>query len=176
EFPDLRFSVSHTTRSPRPTEVNGREYHFVDEETFHEMVRIGAFAEWARVHDHYYGTSLQEIELARTRARGVLFDIDHQGARQIRAKLPEAVSVFILPPSLKELERRLRGRGTDADEVIATRLRNARWEVGYAEHYRYWLVNDDVAAAADRFRAILTAEACRRERAANPLPPTSAQT
>ncbi len=97
EFPDLRFSVSHTTRRPRPNEVDGREYHFVDPNMFEQMIRIGAFAEWARVHDHLYGTSLKEIEIARATARGVLFDIDHQGARQIKASLPEAVAVFILP-------------------------------------------------------------------------------
>src|SRR5687767_11633858 len=112
EFPDLRFSVSHTTRKPRPTEVDGREYHFVDVATFEEMIRVHAFAEWARVHGHLYGTSLKEIEIAKATSRGVLFDIDYQGARQIKAALPDAIGVFILPPSLGELERRLRGRGT----------------------------------------------------------------
>src|SRR5262245_61564973 len=109
EFKELRFSVSHTTRKPRPTEVDGREYPFVDESDFLQMTRGGAFAEWAQVHGNYYGTSLHEIDLARAEARGIIFDIDYQGARQIRAHLPEAVSIFILPPSLEELERRLRG-------------------------------------------------------------------
>lgn len=166
EFPDLRFSVSHTTRAPRPTEVNGREYHFIDEETFQEMVRIGAFAEWARVHDHCYGTSLQEIELARTRARGVLFDIDHQGARQIRAKLPEAVSVFILPPSLKELERRLRGRGTEDEQATRRRLENAKGEIEHYGIFDYVIVNDDVELAYGKLRGIVFAERSRRARKA----------
>src|SRR5437868_2642918 len=103
ELPELRFSVSHTTRRPRPVEVDGRDYHFVDISTFERMVVAGAFAEHARVHDHLYGTSVAEIEAARAGARGVIFDIDYQGARQIKATLPSAVAVFILPPSLAEL-------------------------------------------------------------------------
>src|SRR6185436_8683972 len=100
EFPDLRFSVSHTTRKPRPTEVDGREYHFTDKESFTRMIDENAFAEWAHVHGNLYGTSLSEIEIARKTANGVLFDVDYQGARQIKARMPEAVGVFILPPSL----------------------------------------------------------------------------
>ncbi len=166
EFPDLRFSVSHTTRAPRPTEVNGREYHFVSDETFHEMVRIGRFAEWARVHDHHYGTSLQEIDLARTMARGVLFDIDHQGARQIKAKLPEAVGVFILPPSLKELERRLRGRGTEDEQATRRRLENARGEIEHYGIFDYVIVNDDIEQAYGKLRGVVFAERSRRQRKA----------
>ena len=137
EFPDLRFSVSHTTRKPRPTEVDGREYHFVDEETFAAMVERGEFAEWARVHRNLYGTSKREIELARaacrdgTPCRGVLFDIDYQGARQIRAEYPEAVGVFVLPPSLAELERRLRSRGTEEESVASQRLAAAESEIAH---------------------------------------------
>lgn len=166
EFPDLRFSVSHTTRAPRPTEVDGREYHFVDEETFKEMVRIDAFAEWARVHDYYYGTSLQEIDLARTKARGVLFDIDYQGARQIKAKLPEAVGVFILPPSLAELERRLRGRGTEDEQATRRRLKNAKGEIEHYGIFDYVIVNDDVEQAYGKLRGIVFAERSRRFRRA----------
>src|SRR5690349_3075140 len=95
EFPDLKFSVSHTTRAPRPKEVDGREYHFVDVPAFERMIRAGAFAEWAHVHGHLYGTSFKEIEIAHATARGVLFDIDYQGARQIKASLPDAIGVFI---------------------------------------------------------------------------------
>src|SRR3954466_9895495 len=142
EFTDLRFSVSHTTRRPRPTEVDGREYHFVDAATFEQMVRIGAFAEWARVHDHLYGTSLKEIELARTGARGVLFDIDYQGARQIKAAVPGAVGVFILPPSLTELERRLRGRGTEDEQTTRRRLQNAKGEIAHYGIFDYVLLTD----------------------------------
>ncbi|MEZ4301286.1 MAG: guanylate kinase [Polyangiaceae bacterium] len=166
EFPDLRFSVSHTTRSPRPTEVNGREYHFVDEGYFKEMIRIDAFAEWARVHGSFYGTSLQEIDLARTKARGVLFDIDHQGARQIKAKLPEAVGVFILPPSLRELERRLRGRGTEDEAATRRRLENAKGEIEHYGIFDYVIVNDDVEQAYGKLRGIVFAERSRRIRKA----------
>ncbi|MGK3963145.1 guanylate kinase [Sorangium sp. So ce118] len=166
EFPDLRFSVSHTTRRPRPNEVDGREYHFVDPSTFEQMIRIGAFAEWARVHDHLYGTSLKEIEIARATARGVLFDIDHQGARQIKASLPEAVAVFILPPSLAELERRLRGRGTEDETTTLRRLRNAKGEIEHYGFFDYVIVNDEINRAYEQLRSLVFAERCRRQRRA----------
>src|SRR4051812_3387544 len=142
EFQDLRFSVSHTTRRPRPTEVDGREYHFIEPTAFESMVRAGAFAEWARVHGNLYGTSLDEIERAARDARGVLFDIDYQGARQIKAALPGAVGVFILPPSLAELERRLRGRGTEDEAPAARRLANARLEIEQYGIFDYVIMND----------------------------------
>jgi guanylate kinase len=164
EFPDLRFSVSHTTRRPRPTEIDGREYHFVDTTTFEQMIRVGAFAEWARVHDHLYGTSLKEIEIARAAARGALFDIDYQGARQIKASLPEAVCVFILPPSLEELERRLRGRGTEDEPTTQRRLRNAKGEIEHYGFFDYVIVNNDVHRAYEELRSIVYAERCRRPR------------
>src|SRR5262245_46854800 len=120
--PELRFSVSHTTRKPRASEIDGREYHFIDQTRFMKMVEGGDFAEWAEVHGNLYGTSLHEIEIARVGHRGVVFDIDHQGARQIKAKMPDAVSVFILPPSMAELERRLRTRASDDEETVKMRL------------------------------------------------------
>ena len=166
EFPELRFSVSHTTRKPRPTEVDGREYHFVDQDAFEQMARVHAFAEWAKVHDHHYGTSKQEIELARASSGGVIFDIDFQGARQIRAHYPEAVGVFILPPSLAELERRLRGRGTEDEETTIRRLHNAKGEIAHYGLFEYVIVNDDVARASERLRSVVIAERCRRARAA----------
>jgi guanylate kinase len=166
EFPDLRFSVSHTTRKPRNVEVDGRDYHFVDAEAFDAMVRAGAFAEHARVHDHLYGTSLREIETARAASKGVLFDIDHQGARQIKASLPDAVSVFILPPSLAELERRLRGRATEEETAVLRRLANARREIEHYGIFDYVIVNDDISRAYDDLRAIVLAERCRRGRRA----------
>jgi guanylate kinase len=166
EFPDLRFSVSHTTRKPRPTEVDGREYHFIDTPTFEEMIRLGAFAEWARVHDHLYGTSLKEIDLARTTARGVLFDIDYQGARQIKAAVPGAVGVFILPPSLQELERRLRGRGTEDEQTTRRRLHNAKGEIEQYGIFDYVIVNDEINRAYEQLRGVVYAERCRRPRLA----------
>jgi guanylate kinase len=164
EFPDLRFSVSHTTRKPRPTEVDGREYHFVAQATFEQMIRAGTFAEWARVHGYLYGTSLKEIEIARATARGVLFDIDYQGARQIRAALPDAVGVFILPPSLTELERRLRGRGTEDEPATLRRLENAKLEIEQYGLFDYVIVNDDIHHAYEQLRSIVFAERCRRAR------------
>jgi guanylate kinase len=174
EFTDLRFSVSHTTRRPRPkrdghaAEVDGREYHFVDVPAFEQMVRMGAFAEWARVHDHLYGTSLGEIERAHAEPtwRGVLFDIDYQGARQIKATLPDAVSVFILPPSWGELERRLRKRGTEDEPTTLRRLTNAKGEIEHYGFFDYVVVNDDLERSYQQLRAIVFAERCRRHRIA----------
>lgn len=166
ELKELRFSVSHTTRKPRPTEVNGREYHFVSAAKFETMIQRGAFAEWARVHGHYYGTSLEEIATARESAQGIIFDIDYQGARQIRAHMHDAVSVFILPPSLEELERRLRGRGTEDEEATLARLAAAKREIAHYGFFDYVVVNDDVEQAYGRLRAIAIAERCRRHRRA----------
>ncbi len=164
EFPGLQFSVSYTTRPPRPTEVDGREYHFVDEVAFKEMIARDAFAEWACVHGRYYGTSRDTIEAARASGSGILFDIDYQGARQIKASYPEVVGVFILPPSLEELERRLRGRGTEDEETTLRRLANAKGEIGHYVFFDYVLVNDDIDLAYGRLRAIWYAEKSRRDR------------
>jgi guanylate kinase len=164
EFPQLRFSVSHTTRKPRPNEVDGREYHFTNPATFKSMIGQGAFAEWAQVHGNLYGTSLSEIEIARKTANGVLFDIDYQGARQIKARMPEAVGVFILPPSLAELERRLRGRGTEDEATTLRRLEAAKGEIEHYGFFDYVIVNDDVQRAYDNLRALVFAERCKRDR------------
>ncbi|MBI4701446.1 MAG: guanylate kinase [Deltaproteobacteria bacterium] len=164
EFPGMRFSVSHTTRRPRPTEASGREYHFVSVDDFERMIRGGGFAEWARVHDHLYGTSLKEIERARAGAQGILFDIDFQGARQIRARLPDVVSVFVLPPALDELERRLRGRGTEDEATTLRRLANAKGEIAHYGLFDYVIINDDLEQAYGRLRAIVYAERSRRRR------------
>lgn len=164
EFPKLRFSVSHTTRKPRPTEVDGREYHFVDRATFEQMIRAGAFAEHAEVHGNLYGTTIKEIEIARSTAEGVLFDIDYQGARQIKAHFPEAVGAFVLPPSLSELERRLRGRGTEDEPTTRRRLEAAKGEIAHYGFFDYVVVNDDIDQAYGRLRSIVIAERCRRSR------------
>jgi guanylate kinase len=167
EFPHLSFSVSHTTRRPRPNEQNGREYHFVEVGEFRKLAAEGAFAEWAEVHGNLYGTSLREIARARdANASGVLFDIDYQGARQIRAKVPEAVAVFVLPPSLEELERRLRGRGTDDDATVQKRLAKAQKEIENYALFDYLVVNDDLDRAYDRLRSVVLAESARRVRKA----------
>lgn len=163
KLPELTFSVSHTTRRPRPNEVDGVHYHFVEREVFARMVDAGAFAEWAHVHGNLYGTSTTELERARREGKRVLvFDIDYQGARQIKAHYPEAVGVFVLPPSLAELERRLRGRGTEDEETTRRRLAAAKGEIAHYGFFDYVVVNDDVERAYGNLRGIVLAERCRR--------------
>ncbi len=167
-FPDLRQSISFTTRAPRDNERDGVDYHFVGRETFERMVSEGAFAEWAEVHGNLYGTALQTLEQARQAGEDILLDIDCQGAAQLRQKLADAVFIFILPPSLEELERRLRGRQTDSEDVVARRLANARREIAAAHWYDYLLVNDDLEAAREQLKAIVLAERCRTRRFRQP--------
>lgn len=167
QFPDLMFSVSHTTRSPRAKERDGVDYHFVDADAFRRMVEQGAFAEWAEVHSNLYGTSLQEIERCRqTGKKGILFDIDYQGARQIRARRPDAVSVFVLPPSMAELRRRLQKRSTDDEATIEKRFLNAKREIEHYGFFDYLVVNDDLEQACQCLRSVVRAERSRRWRAA----------
>ena len=153
-----------STRRPRPNEIDGREYHFTDKETFTQMVEKNSFAEWAHVHGNMYGTSLSEIDVARKTGNGVLFDVDYQGARQIKARMPEAVGVFILPPSLAELERRLRGRGTEDEPTTLRRLQAAKEEIEHYGFFEYVIVNDDIQRAYDNLRAVVFAERCKRNR------------
>lgn len=167
-FPDLRFSVSHTTRKPRANEVDGRDYWFVDRKQFEEMAENGAFLEWAEVHGNLYGTSIAEIDKARSTVGcgGILFDIDYQGARQIRAKLPEVVGVFILPPSMGELERRLRGRQSETEEAVQRRFEAAKREIEHYALFDYVLVNDELERAFATLQGIVLAERARRGRLA----------
>jgi guanylate kinase len=167
-FPDLRFSVSHTTRPPRPNEVDGKDYHFVDRKTFEQKVSDGAFLEWAEVHHNLYGTGTSEIDRARQTlgCTGMIFDIDYQGARQIRAKQPDVVSVFILPPSMDELLRRLRGRASETEEVVQRRFDVSRREIEHYGFFDYVVVNDEIEAAFDHLRGVILAERCRRWRQA----------
>ena len=158
--PATAFSVSHTTRPRRPSEEDGREYRFVDEPAFQKLVRRGAFLEWARVHGHLYGTAKREVA-AKARAGDVLLDIDVQGALQIRAQGPKAVFVFVLPPSYRALEQRLRGRGDEPPEAVAVRLRNARREVRFYRRFDYCVVNDDLERAVGELAAILLAGRAR---------------
>jgi len=162
--PRLAFSVSTTTRPIRAGEADGVDYDFVDQSVFDELVAEGAFVEWALVHDNCYGTRRSRLDEMVTAGRIPVLDIDVQGGVNVIDMFgPELVSVFLFPPSWAELERRLRSRGTDSPAVIATRLRNARQEVGFAPRYRYWIVNDDLDAAVNRMKAVITAEDCRRE-------------
>lgn len=164
-IPGLRFSVSHTTRKPRPNEVDGREYHFVDRKRFEELIAAGEFLEWAVVHGNLYGTSRRELEAARG-LRGIIFDIDHQGARQIKCAEPDAVGVFILPPSMETLLQRLRGRASEDEETVQRRFQVAREEIAHYGMFDYVLVNDDVEDATQQLVSIFRAEECRRRRAA----------
>jgi len=160
----FRFSVSHTTRPPRPGEVEGRDYYFVSREEFEDMISRGEFLEWAEVHGHLYGTSRAEVEGALARGEDLLLDIDVQGAASLRRTLPEAVFVFIAPPSLAELERRLRARGTESEEALRRRLSRAREEMTFAPWFDYVVVNDRVERAFEDLAAIVRAERCRPHR------------
>lgn len=160
--PRLAFSVSSTTRPIRPGEVDGREYDFVDDAAFDRLVAEDAFVEWAPVHLHRYGTRRSRLAQMEAAGKIPVLDIDVQGGVNVLGQFgDELVSVFLFPPSWDELERRLRARGTESEDAIATRLRNARHEVGFAPRYRYWVTNDTVEAAVDRLAAILAAEGCR---------------
>ena len=160
----LAFSVSTTTRPIREGEVDGRDYDFTDETEFLRLKDEGAFVEWARVHDNYYGTRRSQLEEMAAAGKIPVLDIDVQGGVQVIDIFgPELLSVFLFPPSWEELERRLVNRGTDTREVIARRLANARGEVELAYRYRYWIVNDGVDESVDRMRAVIQAEECRRE-------------
>lgn len=167
EFPDLRFSVSHTTRKPRPNEVDGQDYHFVTEGSFRKILDEDGFAEWAVVHGNLYGTSVAEIEQARATGKsGVLFDVDYQGARQIKEKFPHAIGVFILPPSMEELRRRLEGRGSDDADSRRRRFEKAREEIEHYPFFDYMIVNDDLQQALAQLRGVVLAEGCRQWRVA----------
>jgi guanylate kinase len=154
-FPDIQYSVSFTTRPPRSGEVDGRDYHFISAAEFEEGIRSGRWAEWAQVHQNYYGTSSEVLEQALATGRIILLDIDVQGARQILRRFPQSITVFIMPPSLEVLEARLRGRGTDAEGAIQIRLRNAIEEMAQRGHYRHVIVNDDLSVASQEIATII---------------------
>jgi guanylate kinase len=161
ELPGLRFSVSHTTRPPRAGEEDGREYYFVDEDRFARMVAEGRFLEWAPVHGRRYGTSRREYELAEQDGLDLVLDVDVQGAVQIRSALPQAVTVFIVPPSYADLEARLQGRHPGNGDVIGPRLRAAVEELRLFREYRYAIVNHDLEVSVLELKAIIQASRCR---------------
>jgi guanylate kinase len=156
--PGVSFSVSCTTRKPRPGEQDGRDYHFVAPDEFRRMVEAGEFLEWAVYNDHCYGTSFAAIDAPLAGGRDVVLEIEVQGARQVRERRPDARLVFLLPPSWGELEARLRGRGTDSPEQIARRLGTAHEELRAAEQFHYALVNDDVHRCIQQLERVLAAE------------------
>jgi guanylate kinase len=162
--PRLRVSVSHTTRAPRPGEQDGTHYHFVDRARFEAMVAAGEFLEHARVFDNLYGTAERSVRDVLGANLDVVLEIDWQGARQVRARFPEAVSVFIVPPSVEALRERLSGRGQDSAEIIDRRMRDARSEISHFGEYDYLVVNDDFDQALADLRSIVGAERLRLPR------------
>src|SRR5438876_8409891 len=161
QLPDLRYSVSYTSRKPRPAEIADRHYHFVDEATFRDMIKEGAFLEWAEVYGNLYGTPRAPIKEWISQGIDVLLDIDTQGALQIRRHEPDAVSIYILPPSLEVLRRRLEDRKGDAPDEIARRLKKARDEVKNYRDYIYVIINEDFKFAVRQLEAIVLAERSR---------------
>ena len=153
--PNIQFSVSYTTRKPRPNEVPGRDYHFVTAERFHEMAANHEFLEHAKVFDHCYGTGARAVQEALANGEQLLLEIDWQGARQVRARVPEACSIFILPPSRAALSDRLKGRSTDSEEVIQRRLAEAAEDIGHWSEFDYVVVNDRFEPALEDLRAIV---------------------
>jgi len=155
--PGVHLSISYTTRGPRPGEADGREYHFVDVATFRAMMARGDFLEWAEVHGNFYGTSKVWIADHLAAGHDVLLEIDWQGAQQVRAVFPQAIGVFILPPSMEELTRRLTGRGTDSAEVVERRLAAAQAEMRHVGEFDYVIINDGLEQALDDLRAVVRA-------------------
>lgn len=155
DLPNLAFSVSHTTRKPRVGEEHGRDYYFVTDEEFGKMVESGSFVEWAEVHGNRYGTSRAELDRIFTVGKDVMLDIDIQGAMQIMAAGIRGTFIFVLPPSMKVLEERLRGRGTDNDDVIRRRLANAVGEIRLYNKYDYVIVNDDLEKALAELKKVI---------------------
>jgi len=166
ELEDIRFSVSHTTRAPRPGESDGKQYHFVTRREFERLISEGAFLEWAEVHQEMYGTSRAEYDRAEREGVDVLLDIDVQGADQVRQKFDDAVTVFVIPPSYKDLERRLRGRGPDDEESFERRLAVAGQEMAHFRKYQYAIVNVDLDASVEALKTIVRAARLRTSRVA----------
>lgn len=164
ELPGLEFSVSATTRPARPGELDGREYHFVSRERFLQLGAEGALLENAEVYGNFYGTPRAPVQAALLEGRSIVLDIDTQGAAQVRKAMPEAVTIFILPPSIEAIQARLLSRGSDPPEVVARRVREARVQLSACGSYEYLVLNDDLETAIASLRAVLMAELQRRSR------------
>jgi guanylate kinase len=160
---NLCFSISHTTRPPRTGEIDGVEYFFISEEQFHEMIRKDELLEWAQVHGYYYGTSRGMPEKAQTLGKDLILDIDVQGATRVKEILPEAISIFVLPPSYDVLYQRLVQRKKDTEQQIAKRMENARQEIALCHQYDYIVINTDLQTAFEDLNCILQSQRCRRE-------------
>jgi len=162
--PDINLSISYTTRAPRKNETNGKEYFFVSEKEFTSMIERGEFLEWANVHGNLYGTPKRYIEEKLKNCEDVILEIDTQGARQVKKTFPDGVFIFILPPSIDELLRRLYKRGTESEEVIKLRLSNAREELKEWKWYNYTVVNESVSMTGEIIASIIKAERCKSSR------------
>ena len=160
--PDISLSISFTSRGPRPSERHAQHYHFVSEDAFRAMIAAGDFFEYAQVHGDYKGTARQSVEPFLEAGRDVLLEIDWQGARQVREKVPDCVTIFILPPSRQELERRLRTRAQDSEETILRRLADSRGDISHAHEFDYIIINQDFDRAVDDLLAITRAQRLRR--------------
>ena len=158
DLPEVAYSISATTRAPRPGEVDGKEYYFLSVEEFKSWIADGKFLEHAEVYGNFYGTPLNKIEERLNRGEDILLEIDVQGALNVKRKCPEGVYIFLLPPSLEELKRRIEGRGTETPESLARRMKNALAEINVGLEYDYVVVNDSVENAVEKIKAILTAE------------------
>lgn len=163
KFPDLRYSVSCTTRDPRPGETPGINYHFLTTDRFHEMVQMGGFVEWKKVHGNLYGTPVGPVREALQQGFSMVLDIDVEGAKEVFKTFPDSVGIFISAPDMTTLERRLRLRGSDSDESVQIRMRNARREMKLARMFRYHIVNDDLDTAVNDLVSILRKESCISE-------------
>lgn len=154
-IPDLIFSISCTTRSPREGELDGVDYHFIDEVSFRRMIARGKFLEWAKVHDNYYGTLREDVERELCAGKNVILEIDVQGAHQVKMNCPDAIMIFVAPPSIPELEKRLRKRGTEEETVLQVRLQNAIAEMDDSYCFDHLIVNDEVARAVNELENVI---------------------
>lgn len=164
EMPNIYYSISVTTRPKRSEEREGKNYFFVDQDTFEDMIKKEEFLEWANVYGNYYGSPKENIKKQLTKGKDVLLELDIQGALQIKKQIPEGVFIFIVPPSINELRKRIEKRGTDAKEDIEKRLQCVYDELGYVSEYDYVIVNDNINSALEKLKAIITAEKCRSYR------------
>lgn len=164
QTPELAYSISATTRQPRDGEVDGKNYYFLTKEQFEKMIGEGGFLEYANVYGNYYGTPLGKIEERREAGQDILLEIDTQGALNVMKRCPDGLFIFLLPPSLPELARRIRGRGSETEESLARRLGSAEKEIEIGRNYTFVVINDTVRQAVKRIQAIMVAEHCRRDK------------
>jgi len=157
-FPDMQYSVSYTTRQPRKNECDGVDYYFISDSDFSQGIKEHRWAEWACVHDHYYGTSQERIETCLITGKDILLEIDVQGMQQIIKKFPDAITIFIKPPSMDVLKERLEKRGTDSQEVIEKRLKNAEKEMAFQHLYKHIIINDDIQTSAQKLISLVSAK------------------